>query len=191
MFFKKAAQIYELIYEVHNIVYHIFMYFCVAVGRFIMNTKILSQLQNSCSRREYCSREIRQKIETAFKKTGDFSDSDVEEVLSSLQKDGFFDDRRYAAAFVRDKSAINGWGPVKISSALAAKGVEREVADEAIRENAFSSRSGERLRKLLEAKYKTLSDDPQKELKLIRFALGRGYTYEQVKSIVLSIRRQP
>jgi len=40
------------------------------------------------------------------------------------------------------------------------------------------------LAKLLEAKAKTLKGDPQGRLKLIKFALSRGYDYDVVKKMV-------
>jgi regulatory protein len=43
------------------------------------------------------------------------------------------------------------------------------------------------LEKLLENKLRSLKDDPQVRLKLLRFALGRGYQYDQVKSVVDSL----
>ena len=41
-----------------------------------------------------------------------------------------------------------------------------------------------RLRQLLESKWKTLADDPQGKLKLIKFALSRGYDYDAVRQSV-------
>ena len=34
------------------------------------------------------------------------------------------------------------------------------------------------------AKYRTISEDPQCRLKLLRYALGRGYGYDEVKDAV-------
>ena len=46
-----------------------------------------------------------------------------------------------------------------------------------------------RLEKLLENKWKSLKDDPQGKLKLIRFALGRGYGYDDVSSMLDKVCR--
>ena len=45
-------------------------------------------------------------------------------------------------------------------------------------------RAAARLEKVLETKWKTLADDPQGRLKLIRFALSRGYDYEPVRPLI-------
>ena len=109
-------------------------------------------------------------------------------IVAALVEDGYADDRRYAAAFAREKSSITGWGPVKIRMALSAKGISGEMADEALLE-IDSGRADAKLEKLLQIKWRTLSEDPQGRLKLIRFALSRGYDYESVRPIVEEITR--
>ena len=42
----------------------------------------------------------------------------------------------------------------------------------------------EKLEKALKKKYSSLRDDPQCKLKLLRFALGRGYEYDEVRDMV-------
>ena len=62
------------------------------------------------------------------------SDADAREVLARLQRERFIDDSRYAAAFVRDKMRLAGWGAYKVATALRAKGVSRDIIEEALRE---------------------------------------------------------
>ena len=52
-------------------------------------------------------------------------------VLDKLIKNRFIDDRRYAGAYVREKSRLSGWGWRKISMQLRAKGVSQDVIKEA------------------------------------------------------------
>lgn len=144
--------------------------------------KTLSRLQAQCVRREYCVRDIKAK---ALKATeGD--EAAAQELVDSLLEDRFVDDARYAAAFAREKSSIAGWGPVKISYALAAKGIDRQVIAAALEETDEAA-SSSRMESVLAAKYRTLKDDPQAKLKLLRFALSRGYNYDQVKDFVNDI----
>ncbi len=141
--------------------------------------KTLSLLQAQCVRREYCVRDIKAK---ALKSTeGD--EAAAQELVESLLQDRFVDDARYAAAFAREKSSIAGWGPVKISYALAAKGIDRQVIAAALEERDESASSA-RMESVLAAKYRTLKDDSQAKLKLLRFALSRGYNYDQIKDTV-------
>lgn len=148
------------------------------------NRKILSKIEAMCSKREYCKAEIYGKI---LKYTEEDSEA-AAQIMESLVSDKFVDDYRYAAAFAREKSSISGWGPVKIRFALKAKKVESGAIDAAFGD-VDPGKADDRMRKLLEAKWKTLDGDPQGKLKLIRFALGRGYEYDQVKSLVDGICR--
>ena len=103
----------------------------------------------------------------------------VETVLTKLKEEKYVDDLRYATAYARDKAAISGWGAAKIRYMLSAKGVAKEIVSEALNE-VDESKASTRLEKLLENKYKSLKDDPQWKIKLLRFALGRGYSYDEV-----------
>ena len=144
--------------------------------------KVLNRLRALCSRREYCVADV-------LKKAADGLEGDraaAQEVVDILVKEKYVDDLRYASAFARDKSAIQGWGEVKIRYMLSAKGVPRDVIDKAL-EEIDQDKADSRLEKLLQNKLKSLKDDPQVRLKLLRFALGRGYSYDEVNDVVNSL----
>ena len=138
-------------------------------------SKILDNLRRQCSRREYCTSDVLKKAEKALE--GD--KEKAMQVVATLVEEKFVDDLRYASAYAREKSAISGWGEVKIRYMLSAKGIARDVIAQALAE-VDPNRADSRLIKLLENKYRTLREDPQCKLKLLRFALGRGYSYDEV-----------
>ena len=141
--------------------------------------RIQDRLRGLCSRREYC-------VVDVLKKATDGLEGDrtaAQEVVDVLVKEKYVDDLRYASAFARDKSAIQGWGEVKIRYMLSAKGVPWDVIDKAL-EEIDQDKAESRLEKLLQNKLKSLKDDPQRRLKLLRFALGRGYSYDEVNSLI-------
>ncbi len=137
--------------------------------------KVLSRLQGQCSKREYCTADVRQKALKAL----DGETEAAEKVVEALKADRYVDDSRYCAAYAREKAAISGWGTVKIRYALAQKGLARQDIDSGLSE-IDAGAAGERLQKILQVKRHSLSGDPQWKLKLIRFALGRGYSYDEV-----------
>lgn len=141
--------------------------------------QILSKLEAQCSKREYCTADIYQKA--LAKLEGDREAA--EEIVAALEADNFVSDLRYASAFAREKASLTGWGPVKIRFALSAKGIARETIDEALAE-IEPEKAEARLERLLETKRKSLEGDPQIKLKLLKFALSRGYDYETVKKLV-------
>lgn len=141
--------------------------------------KILNRLQAQCVRREYCIADVTAKAVRAL--DGDKDAARV--VVEALVADRFVDEARYAAAFAREKAALTGWGPVKIRYALAAKGIPRETVAQAL-EEIDDPAAGRKMEAVLRTKYRTLADDPQVRLKLLKFALGRGYEYEAVRELV-------
>lgn len=146
--------------------------------------KAIDKMRRLCSRREYCISDIRSKLMKELEAKTD----DVDAALKQLVDEKYVDDRRYAVAYARDKAAIAGWGKTKIKYMLSSKGVARDIIAEALVEVDESKASG-RLLKLLENKYKTLKDDPQWKLKLLRFALGRGYSYDEVNEALNNVNK--
>ena len=141
--------------------------------------KVADRMRALCSRREYCRKDVLKKVMTAL----DGDAAKAEEVVGKLVEERYVDDRRYAAAFARDKASIAGWGAVKIRYMLAAKGVDREIIASAL-EEIDVNRADARLEKLMENKARSLKDDPQRRIKLLRFGVGRGYAYEEVSSMI-------
>lgn len=146
--------------------------------------RILDRLRGLCSRREYCYADVLKKAKDALE--GDAQAA--KEVADSLVEDKYVDDLRYASAYARDKASIQGWGDVKIRYMLSAKGVAASVITEALQE-IDREKSSSRLHKLLENKLRSLKDDPQCRLKLLRFALGRGYSYDDASHTIDQLLR--
>lgn len=138
--------------------------------------KILARLEALCAKTEYCRSDIFRK---ALKASGD--STEAAEITDSLMKDRFVDDARYASAFAREKSSLTGWGPIKIRFALRAKQIPESAITEALA-GIENEKADTRLEKILETKARSLKGDPAIKLKLIRFALSRGYEYDAVES---------
>ena len=144
--------------------------------------KITDRLRRLCSRREYCTSDI-------LKKATDALEGDKEaaaKVLEVLVSEKYVDDLRYATAYAREKAMISGWGETKIRYMLSAKRIDSSLVDQALTE-IDSDKADSRLQKLLENKARSLKEDPQIKLKLLRFALGRGYQYDDVKPVIDSM----
>ena len=148
-------------------------------------TRTLDRLRRLCSRREYCRSDVMKKAMDALE--GDRRKA--EEVVRTLVDEKYVDDLRYASAYARDKASLAGWGEVKIRYMLGAKGISKDIIDLAL-EEIDAGKAQCRLEKLLETKYKALKDDPQCRLKMLRFALGRGYGYDEVTDVVERLMRK-
>lgn len=133
-------------------------------------------LARLCARAEKSSGDARRLM-----RTWGVPEGEREGVLQRLLRERFIDDRRYASAFVRDKIALSGWGPYKISTALAAKGVAREIIEEALGE-CDRSKMDSRLDQMLQRKLNSLRGGTsyERRAKLMRYGLSLGYNYSIV-----------
>lgn len=150
------------------------------MGEKIMDPqKVADRMRGLCSRREYCRQDIMKKVLAALGGDAD----EAGRMMDRLVEEKYIDDLRYASAFARDKSSIAGWGATKIRYMLAAKGIDRETIAAALQE-VDEGKASDRLEKLLSAKVRSLKDDPQCRMKLLRFALGRGYQYNEAAEVI-------
>ena len=146
-------------------------------AREMTEEEALSRLATLCSKAERCAYEMTEKM----RRWGLSEDAQARDV-SRLTKDRYIDNARYARAFARDKAEYNKWGSMKIRMALRMKHIDDDVIDEAL--SGIEDKSYEQtLRHLLEAKAKSVkaSSDYERRQKLIRFALGRGFTYNIIE----------
>ncbi|MBQ7576376.1 MAG: RecX family transcriptional regulator [Bacteroidales bacterium] len=147
-------------------------------------TKAIERMRGICSRKECCRQEISAKLEK-------LEVEDVAGAVELLCKEGFIDERRYARAFARDKSSLQGWGSLKIKLALQRKGIDSDVISAALGEIDTEAASV-KLESLLRAKLRTLrkeEDASARRAKVLRYALGRGYGYEQINKVYNDIVR--
>ena len=145
--------------------------------------KALDRMMALCSRREYCRKEILAKLAR-------LEAEDASGIVETLCRERYIDELRYATAFARDKSSLQGWGSLKIRVALQAKGIPAETIAAALGE-IDAPAAEKRLDTLLRAKLKSLrgeTDEAVRFGKLLRFGLGRGYDYAQIKRIYDRIR---
>lgn len=106
-------------------------------------------------------------------------------VLQKLIELRFIDDARYAEAYTREKSAIAGWGARKIAQHLYQKGVAKEIV-----ERTLATLQGDDQRAMLEKRLQRklpsvkATNDYELRGKLLRYALGLGYDYDMVISVI-------
>lgn len=147
--------------------------------------KIYNRLAKICSVREYCKSEIERKIEHL---KGDDA-IDTQAIILQLCKDKYIDENRYAAAFARDKSALQGWGEQKIRMALSRKGLDAEAIGYGL-EQIDGEKAQSKMESILAAKLRTIKGEGQEVfVKLMRFGLSRGYSYNQIKAFYDNVRR--
>jgi regulatory protein len=83
------------------------------------------------SRRERSVAEMRQHL---LRRGVD--EPEVDAAIEELVEQGYLDDARFARLFVEDKRQLEQWGSERIRRGLSNRGIERELADVALREQA-------------------------------------------------------
>lgn len=135
------------------------------------------QLSALCAQAEHCQQEMRDKM-----KRWELDEAVQDRIVNRLVKERFVDDERYARAFVKDKIRYNKWGARKIRQALWMKHIDSDIQQQVLAE-IDEKEYLDVLRPLLKQKRKTTKAQSDYELnqKLVRFALGRGYTYQVIR----------
>ena len=133
-----------------------------------------------CAQAEHCQWEMLEKM-----RRWEVPEEAQARVMQRLVKERYVDDERYAQAFVKDKIRYNKWGRRKVDQALWQKHIDEDirkrVLDEVDDDEYLSV-----LRPLLKQKRKSTKANNDYELnqKLMRFALGRGFTFDIISQCI-------
>lgn len=136
----------------------------------------LVKAASQCSTAERCRAEISQLL----MRWGVESEAQ-ERILKRLVKENYIDEERYSRAFVNDKFHYNKWGRQKIQQLLIAKHISQETYQPAL-DDIDAEEYAAQLHALLIAKKTMLkaASDYERNVKLIRFALSRGYELDLI-----------
>jgi len=133
-----------------------------------------------CASGEHCSQEMLDKM-TRWQ----LPEEEQARVMEYLVKNNYIDEERFTHAFVMDKIRYNKWGRRKIEQALwqkrIPKDIQTKILDE-IDENEYLNV----LRPLLKSKRRCIQakNDYELNMKLIKFALSRGFTFELIRQCI-------
>lgn len=135
------------------------------------------QLAALCARSEHCQHDMLEKM-----RRWGMADEAQARVMERLVRERYVDDERYARAFVRDKIKYNKWGRRKVEQALWQKHIDEDVRQQALDE-IDDAEYVSVLKPLLQQKSRSLkaSSPYERNQKLVRFALSRGFTYDIIR----------
>ena len=135
------------------------------------------QLAALCAQAEHCQQEMRDKM-----KRWEMAPEVQERVIARLIKERYINDERYARAFVKDKIRYNKWGRRKVQQGLWIKHIDDDIQQRVLSEVDDTEYLAV-LKPLLKQKAKSIKAENDNELtqKLVRFALGRGFTYDIIR----------
>lgn len=135
------------------------------------------QLATLCAQAEHCEQEMRDKM-----KRWEIDETAQNRIINRLVKERYIDNERYARAFVKDKIRYNKWGMRKVQQALWMKRIDNDIQQRVLDE-IDDKEYLDVLRPLLKQKRKSTkaANDYELNQKLVRFALGRGFTFDIIR----------
>ena len=133
-----------------------------------------------CAQAEHCQWEMLEKM-----RRWEVPEEAQARVMQRLVKERYVDDERYAQAFVKDKIQYNKWGRRKVDQALWQKHIDEDIRKHVLDE-VDDDEYLKVLRPLLKQKRKSTKANSDYELnqKLMRFALGRGFTFDIIRQCI-------
>ncbi|WP_092109735.1 regulatory protein RecX [Prevotella sp. KH2C16] len=142
--------------------------------------QVLYKLAALCSAAEHCSWEMLEKM-----RRWGIPDDAQARIMEYLTREKYVDDSRYCRFFVNDKLKYNGWGRRKIEQALYQKHIGRDLSDpvfDAVEDEQYL----ETLRPMAQRKWKSIKagSDYERSMKLIRWAMGRGYSLDLIRKCI-------
>ncbi|EGJ70820.1 Regulatory protein recX [Bacteroides coprosuis DSM 18011] len=140
----------------------------------------LNQVASYCSIAERCKSDIEKKLSM-----WELDKEDLNSIFEYLEKENFLNESRYASAYVNDKYRFAKWGKKKIAQSLYLKGLDNNMIQESLRtidKDVYINN----LKSILEVKKRSVKAKNSFELnqKLARFALGRGFEYDDIMHVL-------
>ena len=141
----------------------------------------LSKLMTICAQSEHCEHDCREKM-IRWKIERDAQDR----IIDKLKDGNYIDEERFCRAFVKDKLMFNHWGRRKIEAALFQKRIQKSISTPILDEIPIKDYI-ENLKPLIASKKRQIDQSlPDYDIRqrLIRYAVGRGFTFDVIKEVV-------
>lgn len=136
------------------------------------------KMKDWCNKAERCASDLKAKMARYGAE-----EEIISRCLRKLENGGFFDDARFAKAFVHDRSVFARWGVRKIKMHLQAKKISSDHIDDALK-TIDGITVHETIRDLASTKSKTIRAKNlyDHQSKLTQFLMRKGFTYDQIRT---------
>ena len=133
-----------------------------------------------CAQAEHCEYEIQEKM-----RRWEIADDAQARVMQRLITERYVDDERFARAFANDKVKFNKWGRRKVEQAMWLKHIAEDIRQRVL-DSIDDKEYTTILRPLLQQKRRSIKarNDYELRQKLIKFAIGRGFTMDIIKQCI-------
>ncbi len=112
-----------------------------------------------------------------------------DDAMAQLKRYGFFDDSRYAAAFIRSQMARGVKSRLYLKQKLWEKGIDKEMAELAIEMELEGFDEQDAVMELAKKKLRSLKHLPADKARnrLISFLRGKGFSWDTINSAVKTV----
>jgi regulatory protein len=136
------------------------------------------------NRRERTEAEMRAHLNRAGIDAGD-----VDRAIGTLVEEGYLDDARFARLLVQDKRALEGWGSERIRQVLVARGIDRELIEDALAEQGAEDEM-DRALELLRRRFPTPAEDRRERERALGVLLRKGFDVELALNAIAAHARE-
>ncbi len=149
-----------------------------------MDALILNKLIRYCTYCERCTQDAVKKL-MALK----VDKSEHQQYLKNLHENRFVDDVRYAKMYVHTYTQIKKQGKAKVQNALMRKGISSSVIKELLKDVPDEGYQ-QNIELLAERKLKSIrkGTDREKQMKVLRFLIGRGYSMTDARNAIAAVK---
>ena len=147
----------------------------------------LNKTMQLCSRREYCSQDILDKLQR-----WEVPEEKQLQIITSLIENKFIDHTRFTEAFINDKIKFNHWGKIKVRYYLKHKSIEKQTIDTCLQkfdETIYQKIATEEIEKKWR-KTKAKSNYEHKN-KVAKSVINKGFEPNLVFDIIDSLNLPP
>lgn len=143
---------------------------------------VLKTLDRAMNMLAFRNRAVKE-LERGLKQKGEPPEC-IKEALERLSSAGYLNDASYAKQYTRSKISSSGFGARRVSFELSRKGVNREVASQAIQDVKEEDQIDEKevLEKVAQKKLKSLArfDTETQKRRLFGFLARRGFSNDDI-----------
>lgn len=112
------------------------------------------------------------------------------EVCDKLAELGVINDRRFAEGLARRYMEVKGFGRYRAVQEMRLKGLSKEIIEEALEPYSDTESTRERLRALIEKKYRRRLESEDGVQKVKNALVRQGYSYADINAVMEGISKE-
>jgi len=146
-----------------------------------MSKDIWIALVRYCSYQERCKSDVVKKMQQLEVPPAEFGNW-----IAKLQAENFLNELRFTKGFVNGRFKNKGWGVGKLKRELAARKIEESIIQQVLAEEIDSESYEQKALWVAEKKWKSIKGKTtmERQLKLQKFLLGKGFEFAVVKELI-------